>query len=317
MRCRATAPTPGRPRVAVTSDRHRHRQQDLADAIVKGPDLAGHPGPGSLDEAHGTEVAGLIAGRGSRTNPRQTAGLAPEAELIDIRTAAQPADVSPDQIAKGIISAVQAGAQIINVSLTASTGDFRLQQAVTAALANGCLVVASAGDTGRPEYPAHYGGVLAVGEADENSHPLASLTAFGGHAIYAPGTDLYSTAATGRDGYVDDLHGSGYATAFVSAVAALLLSADPELTPQDAGQLLVRAATPGGQPAGNLDALAALNLLPSSSPVPPVFLIRHSTLPITWIVLLLAIAVFLIVVIGYRLFQRWARNPPTSWDEPW
>ncbi len=298
-------------------------QQDLADAVVES---IGQPSDGGTsDEAHGTEVAGLIAGRGSPTDPEQMAGLAPEAALIDIRVAAQPDHVSPDQIAAGITSAVQAGAQIINVSLTTSTGDPRLQQAVNDALAHDCLVVASAGDTDQPEYPAGYKGILAVGEADINSHPLTSLTAFGAFAIYAPGTDLYSTAATGRDDYVYDLNGSDYATAFASAAAALLLSADPRLNPQKAGRLLVQAATPSGKPAGNLDVLAALNLLSSPSPTPrpspkkPVP-IRHrhsgATLVLK-IAVLLAVVIFLLFVIASRHFQKWARNPPTSWDEPW
>jgi len=47
-----------------------------------------------------------------------------------------------------------AGAQIINVSLGSRRDDPRLRQAVILAEKHGCLVVASAGDSGRPEYPA-------------------------------------------------------------------------------------------------------------------------------------------------------------------
>jgi membrane-anchored mycosin MYCP len=316
-------------------------QQDLADAVVERIDQVTEPENGIADEAHGTAVAGLIAGRGSRVDPEQMAGLAPEASLIDIPVANQPDDAKPDQIAAGISVAVRLGAQIINVSLTSSASDPRLRQAIANALAGGHLVVASAGDTGQPEYPADYPGVLAVGGANQNSVPLTSLTAFRSSPIYAPGTDLYSTAVPAHPsvstGYVSRLHGSDYATAFVSATAALLLSADPRLKPQGAGQLLLQTAElndlppPGSldlspprslglYPTGNLNVLAALDrLFPPPSPVPPRLVVTgHSPVGrILTILLLLAIGILLASAIASRLYQRWARAAPASLDEPW
>lgn len=292
-------------------------QQDLADAVSGSVDLVGNSGNGAANEAHGTAVAGLIAGRGSPADPEQVAGLAPQAALIDIRVATRPDDVSPDEIADGIMQAFVAGARIINVSLASSTPNAQLRQAVAYVLARGCLVVASAGDTGMPEYPADYPGVLAVGEAGQNSHPLTSLTEFGAYAIYAPGTDLYSTAPPGRSGasagYARHLQGSDYATAFVSAAAALLLSADPRLSPQDAGELLVQTARPTGGPstAGSLDPLAALDRL--SAPASP----AHSSAERIILAVLLLAVVILLAFIAYRLYERWAGYAPTSWDEPW
>jgi subtilisin family serine protease len=301
-------------------------QQDLADVVVKTIDLVGNPKNGIADEAHGTAVAGLIAGRGSPVDPEQVAGLAPEAALIDVRVATKPGSVTPAEIAAGISAAAQAGAQVINVSLGSSTPSPQLQQAVTTAQTDGCLIVASAGDTGTPEYPAHYPGVLAVGEADRDSRPLASMTAFGPDAIYAPGSDLYSTAVpphTGAPaGYFRNLHGSDFATAFVSAAAALLLSADPRLKPQDIRRFLLQSAYLNGlSGAGNLDPLAALGQLHASAP-PPIPLppnqavTGHSSVKL--LLLTVAVLLFLLLAVGgFRIYKARVADAPSSWDEPW
>lgn len=302
-------------------------QQDLAGVVVKPIDLVGNPENGTADEAHGTAVAGLIAGRGSPVDPEQVAGLAPEAALIDVRVATKPGTVTSAEIAAGISAAWQAGAQIINVSLASSTPSPQLRQAVGMAQAHGCLIVASAGDTGAPEYPAHYPGVLAVGEADMDSRPMASLTAFGTDAIYAPGSDLYSTAvpahAGAGAGYFRNLHGSDFATAFVSAAAALLLSADPRLKPADMRRFLLQSAYLNGMSAaGNLDPLAALGQLraspPAPIPSPPNQVVTgHSNVTL---LLLLAVAVLLLLLLaagGFRIYKTRAADVPASWDEPW
>src|SRR5579859_6140149 len=76
------------------------------------PDLAGAvQGSAPADQSsdsHGTAIAGLIAGRGSVTNPGQhVVGLAPKAQLIDVRVARQPDAATAADIAAGIYHAVQ------------------------------------------------------------------------------------------------------------------------------------------------------------------------------------------------------------------
>jgi len=308
------------------------------------PDLVGavvNPESGNniADEAHGTAVAGLIAARGLSG---QIAGLAPEASLIDIPVAKEPDDVKSWQIAAGINRAVQLGARIINVSLTSRVSDPKLRTAVSDALTRGCLVVASAGDTGQPQYPADYHypevpypGVLAVGEANQDSVPLTSLIAFGSSAIYAPGRDIYSVGVS--PGPMRPLSGSAYATAFVSAAAAVLLSADRRLTPQGTGQLLLQTASlvdlppsgsldlplPGGlglYPTGNLDPFAALQrLFPPRPPPPPRPVVtEHSIVGLIRTILLsLAIVLLLALITVAWRHRRLARSPPVSLDEPW
>ena len=87
------------------------------------------------------------------------------------------------------------------------------------AVASGCLVIASASPgTGPPRYPAASTGVLAVAGVDKSLRPDAALADYSPAAVYAPDANASGEAA-------DD-----NATAYVSAAAALIWSADPRLS---------------------------------------------------------------------------------------
>ena len=165
-------------------------QPDLAGAVTEAVNLAGGTGSDSSSDSHGTVIAGLIAGR----DRLRVAGLAPRASLIDIRVATQARHVHPAEIANGIKAAVEAGAEIINVSLGTSVDDPGLRRAVKGAEDRGILVVASAGDS-ELQYPAGYPGVLSVGAVDRMSALMPRSGSGGGApvSIYAPGVDLFST----------------------------------------------------------------------------------------------------------------------------
>jgi membrane-anchored mycosin MYCP len=238
-------------------------QPGLRGVVTKVLDLQqGHPGDLSSD-SHGTVVAGLIAARGSRTSPQRMVGLAPQATLIDVRVATEAATVTPAEIAAGINAAVRAHASVINISLGTATTDHRLAVAVRRAEISGLLVVASAGTTSAVPFPARYRGVLRVAGITQAGQPVYPLTT-GGLAVYAPGAGLSSTAEVSGphrvSGYLHGLSGYGYATAYASAAAALLLSADSGLTPDRAGELLADSASHvfGGTNPGLLEPLAAL-----------------------------------------------------------
>ena len=90
------------------------------------------------------------------------AGLAPRAMLFDIRVAVEPGRVTSAAIAQGIVTAVRAGAAIINVSLLAPSLDPELGEAVTFAQARGCLIVAAGGNATAVQALTGYPGVLTV-----------------------------------------------------------------------------------------------------------------------------------------------------------
>jgi hypothetical protein len=215
---------------------------------------------------------------------------------------------------------------------------------------HGCLIVASAGDADKPEYPGGDPGVISVSAVNRKGLPVSQVEP--GHgarvSIYAPGADLFSTGKSGsaNHGYQRDIHGSDYAVAYVSVAAALLLSAGTSVDPEQAGQLLVSSSMPvaGGIPgAGVLDPIAALaHLTPipvssapvrasSSSPAP----VHPSGLPA--LAVGLVIIFFLLVAFGLIATVRTIRirnrarvmwpplgkvpgqqpYEPASWDQTW
>lgn len=295
---------------------------DLIGTVTGTPvNLTRGPTTDVSDDSHGTAVAGLIAGRGRSL----MAGLAPQASLIDIKVTSQPDEATAREIAEGITRAAEAGAKIINVSLGTRDDDKALQQAVAFAEEQGCLIVASAGDTGTPQYPAGDPGVVSVAAINQQGLPVPGPGT--PVSLYAPGADLFSTGRAGsaNDGYRYDIGGSDYATAYVSAAAALLLSAGTPLSPGQAGQLLVSGVLPvagGVQGAGALDPLAALpRLRPPPAPASPRPRTTHPPVRSSGLPGLLAIVIIVVVVLFLGLMATiWvitSRPPaPARWPSP-
>ena len=241
----------------------------LTDAVVPGVDLVGVAGEptGRTDTAgHGTAVAGQIA---ARPHPGSgLVGLAPDATILPVRVYYSDDDqgrqqgVAPDasRMAAGIDAAVAGGARVINVSMSTPNDTPALEEAVRRAVAAGSLVVASAGnrstsseETDGPRYPAAYDGVLAVTAVDVDDRPSGDAI-HGPHVdVAAPGTNVLTAYHAAGDCM---LSGEGtstsFATAYVSAAAALLAERYPEESPaQWAHRLEVTAAR--AQPAARDD----------------------------------------------------------------
>lgn len=187
-------------------------------------------------DSHGTEIAGLIAGRGID----RMIGLAPGAELLNIQVADNQDHVTVRDLVNGIKEAAGDGAQIINVSIGVylASGDAQDQQAIQDAVndawngGHGALVVASAGpqvSDGSMMWPAAGSNVIAVGANGSNGKPaIPLLSSYGPHDLYAPGENLFSTAEVSQgSSYAPGLTGDGFAAASVSATAALIWAGTP------------------------------------------------------------------------------------------
>ena len=231
----------------------------LADAVLPGTDLVGGT-DGRVDvDAHGTAVAGIIAARS--VTGSGLVGLAPEAAILPVRVYVDSTEDSveaglgprDDRLAEGIRLAADAGAQVINVSMSSPEDTPELADAVAYATGRGALVVASAGNRpddaqgpSSPRYPAAYPEVLAVTAVDVQSAPTDAVE-HGPHVdVVAPGQAVL-TAFLGDADCVQaqDSASSSYATAYVSAAAALVAELYPEETPaQWAHRLTATAARP-------------------------------------------------------------------------
>ncbi len=205
--------------------------------------------------AHGTRIASLLVGRPDGPAP----GLAPGITLLTLspyhgREGAQTLATDQVALAYAILTAIEAGAHIINFSggQLDSSGEASpiLEQAIETATKSGVLILASAGNDGCAclHVPAAHRNVLAVGACNENGNP-AEFSNWGdkyrGNGILAPGVNLITADL---DGGVISVSGTSYATAVASGVAALLLSAqlktNPPLSPLQIRDILIQTAKP-------------------------------------------------------------------------
>ena len=99
--------------VAVVDSGVKASNPDLKGKVAKGYNaITGKPGARSDKFGHGTFIAGMIAGK---TNGSGIAGLAPNARIPPVKVLDR-GDGDSDDIARGIIWAVDNGADVINMS---------------------------------------------------------------------------------------------------------------------------------------------------------------------------------------------------------
>jgi len=233
------------------------------------------------DNSHGTHIAGII---GAAANVAAgTGGVAFGVRILPIKVLDCAGIGYASDIAKGIVWATDHGARIVNVSVGSPTDSDALASAVRYAEAHGVLVVAAAGNCGvgggrcrsvnSAEYPAAFGGVVAVGATDADDDVPGFSTRGAQIAVVAPGVRIMSTtpryatyqSLRGVTANYAAMSGTSQATAFVAGVAALVWSAEPRLDASDvAARLAAYAddlATRGRDDAtgsGRVNALRAL-----------------------------------------------------------
>ncbi len=118
----------------------------LRGKVVERMDLVG--GGRSLD--HGTHVAGIAAARQGFIDGYHLSGMAPGAELIDIKVVGGFGKASLADVVRGVEEAIGLGAKVINLSLGAliECCHSALRDVIAAAAARGAIVVAAAGNYG-------------------------------------------------------------------------------------------------------------------------------------------------------------------------
>lgn len=239
---------------------------------VSGYDFVDGDADANDGNGHGTHVAGTIA---AANNSVGATGVAPEANVLPIRVLDDSGRGSDSGVAAGIRYAADIGAQIINLSLGGGTSS-RIAAAIEYATSLGSLVVAAAGNESSavPSYPAQYSrestSVLSVGAFD-SSGQIASFSngvgSSGAVQIDAPGVGIYSTYLDGR---YATLSGTSMATPHVAGVAALILSADPDLTSSELRELLASETigqVNGSDSLGKLSTLSAVAMAAAGTSV--------------------------------------------------
>ena len=192
--------------------------------------------PQRIFGSHGTVCGGVIGA--IRNNGRGVAGVAPNSKIMSISNSLDGTAVSREARADGINWAVANGADIINNSWGSTTFHQVINDAITNAVNNGrqrngislgCIVIFASGNnySSTVSYPANLLNVIAVGAINRNGN-RADFSQYGDHLnVVAPGVDIRTT--TLNNGYTTT-SGTSLAAPYVAGVAALLLSANPNLT---------------------------------------------------------------------------------------
>lgn len=209
---------------------------------------------------HGTHVSGTI---GAVTNNGiGVAGVNWNVKIISAKslsTAQDPNTGKPTcagstkTIADGIIYVADQGAKVINMSLGGNGAcSSTTQQAINYARNKGVVVIVAAGNENQNasvHTPANCNGVIVVG-ATTSLDTRASFSNYGSlNTISAPGTNILSTislenimgtACAGQQ--YCQASGTSMATPHVAGAAALLLSINSSLTPDQIKNILVSSA---------------------------------------------------------------------------
>ena len=208
------------------------------------------PGTTTSGQGHGTHVAGTIA---AMNNGIGATGVAYNAEIMAIRMG----DVSDDgyftnggSLGDAIRYAVNNGANVINMSLGWSDST-DLGNALAYAASHNVVVVSAAGNSGlsSPGVPASYATQhgIAVGAVDSTKTMAYFSNRAGSDSnmqyVVAPGVSVYSTLPGNTYASWD---GTSMASPHVAGVAALILSANPNLTAAQVEHIITETANPTG-----------------------------------------------------------------------
>jgi subtilisin family serine protease/flagellar hook assembly protein FlgD len=222
--------------VAVIDDGTQKDHPDLAGKIVK-PYDAVTGGTIYKPNDHGTHVAGIIA---ASINGKGIAGVAPNVKIMPIN-AFTSYGASNFDVARAIYYASINGANVINMSLGGYNYSYAMDEAVGYAFTQGSVIIAAAGnsDTHYNTYPASYDGAFGV-SATNRKDQITQFSNYGNYIDFAaPGEDIFSTVSGSSYEYMD---GTSMASPVVAGVAALVLSKNPLLSPNQVKSILASSA---------------------------------------------------------------------------
>jgi thermitase len=234
---------------------------DLASNMIPGWNIYDNNADTSDVNGHGTMVAGTAAM--AANNGNGSSGVAWGAKIMPVRIAAADGSVAYySTVAEGINWAADHGARVVNISFSGVLASSTILSAADYMRSKGGVVVVSASNTGGLLSYAASDSVMVVAATDSNDQ-RASWSSYGSYVdISAPGVSIYTTLLGGGYGNVS---GTSISSPIVAATAALMISANSNLSPTDIDQVLKSTALDLGDAgydiyygAGRVDAAKAV-----------------------------------------------------------
>jgi len=199
--------------------------------------------------SHGTHCAG-IAGAITDNGAGVAAISNNKVSIIGVKCTRDNAasSLSVEYFYDGIVYAINQGARVISMSFGSKSYSQTFQNLINEATANGVIFVAAAGNDNDEVkfYPAAFDNVISVASTDANDLK-SNFSTYGTWVdVAAPGSAILSTVVA-NDGVGGAYHygwGTSMACPMVAGLVALMLSENPNLTPQAVTQLLKDTADP-------------------------------------------------------------------------
>ncbi|MCL8252544.1 S8 family serine peptidase [Aeromicrobium fastidiosum] len=244
--------------VAVVDTGVQADHPDLKGRVLKGRDFVEDDRNAADRNGHGTHVAGVIAAKAG--NKRGIAGLAPQSRILPVRVLNSAGAGNTVDASRGIVWAVNKGADVINLSFAGKDLDVQMQKAVRYAVRKGVVVVAAAGNqgcSGPTTYPAALPGVIGVAATNRYDRVAPFSTCGPAVDVSAPGVSIRSTMIKRPSMGLPCRYGQSYclmsgtsmASPHVAAAAAIVIARTRHrLGAAAVGDLLTTRATDIGAP---------------------------------------------------------------------
>ncbi len=246
-------------KVAVIDNGVDGRTPELRNAVVGGRDFSGQGSANgqaavasTAGTSHGTEVASVLAGRG--TGP--TSGVIGSAPRCSLLTASVATGISigTAPIARAIRWATDAGAKVINLSLNAGSDSAALTSAVRYAESKDVVLVSVTGDEGINfvGMPAQLPGVIAVAGVDRNLRVDPNSDFGHGVALAGPFATTPSVGIPVANRVDDPLGphalatGVSLAAPIIAGMVALIRAKYPTMDAANVINRLIKTAKPAG-----------------------------------------------------------------------
>ena len=207
------------------------------------------------DNNHGTHISGLVAAKRDGVG---ITGVAPTAKIMPLKILDRLGSGKIRDEINAINYAVANGAKIVNVSLGGLQLNDDELNVIRSAEAKGVIVISAAGNDARPQvdYPARFANEVGIAVASIQRNKQFSdfsnragtevinyFIAPGGDGGRADSEDIYSTVPLSVPGIpYRYFAGTSMAVPHVAGVIALMLQANPNLTPAEIKRILVETA---------------------------------------------------------------------------
>ncbi len=196
---------------------------------------------------HGTMTAGIVH------------LVAPTATILPLKAFSADGTGYLSDVLRAVYYATAAKSKVINMSFSFNTSSAEMSAAINYADSQGVICVASAGNNGEEiqVYPASLNYVMGVASTSD-SDTLSSFSNYGPQVVWvgAPGENIVTTYP--YDNYASS-SGTSFSAPFVAGTAALLVNANPALSPTAAANAIANAKyISSGLDHGRLDTYLAV-----------------------------------------------------------